>query len=99
MTDARRQADEALAAYGRIEATLAALAALIPEQRGLLPWAMFDSNDLARLRATLRCHREKAGFDAAFGLPSGWRRRARRDGLQELVAAIPAKQTEPLPRA
>src|SRR5207244_1555155 len=71
-SDARKQADEALARYGRIEAVLEAQRQLTPAERALLPHAMFDENDLVVLQSALRCERALGAgpsqFTATFGL-------------------------------
>src|SRR5437773_12108439 len=92
-SDARKQADEALARYGRIEAVLEAQRQLTPAERALLPHAMFDETDLVVLQGALRCERELGAgpsqFAAALGLAPTWRSQSRRGRTREILASLP----------
>src|SRR5438128_2109393 len=97
MTDARRQADEALARWHRLEAAVHALQSLTDAERTVLPGVLPDVGDLAVLGAALRCERAhgvgSSQFTAAFGLARTWRSAARRGRVRDLLASLPSAIT------
>ena len=66
MTDARRQADDAIARYLRLEASIHTLQNLSDAERALLQGVLPDVDDLAVLRAAFRCEREEGKGRSVF---------------------------------
>jgi len=103
MTDARRQADEAIARYLRLEASIHTLQNLSGAERALLQGLLPDVDDLAVLRAAFRCEREEgkgpSAFTAAFGLAPKWRTQSRSALIRELLLEVPTSSIDPCPRA
>jgi hypothetical protein len=97
--DARREADEAIRRFGRIEAVLNAQASLPPAQREALGAAAFDPDDLATLSAALKCFRLGEPFRQALGLPPRWRTQDRRALVRRMIVELPTRSLEPCRRA
>src|SRR5947207_1302705 len=103
-TSEEAAAEEALALWLRIEASIYALQQLTKEQRARLPPGVLpDVGDLAVLGASLRLEREQgkgpSSFTAGFGLTPKWRSRSKRALRDSLICQVPTKANEPSARA